>query len=146
MAVSNDSKRSPANFVRTTCRFVPATCMQLRRFFKEPSKEADRFGNSHLCNAARIAERRIENRGSTCFGSKQINLICTDAEASDCNKMGVIRELRRAHFSLGSNPHNTCSSKCAVKFCSCKSACDALHLKASFDQDRIRNGMNRFKK
>lgn len=83
MPIAYNTKGFSAYFPAPFGLLVPQPATHLERALEKLSGKRDYFGNDKLGDGAGVGEGRVEYR-DTGFGSRdEIDLVCTDAEASD---------------------------------------------------------------
>lgn len=66
--------------------------------------QAYNLSNNEFCNAARVCEWRVKDSNAMSCGIIEVNLICSDTEATDNDEIFCLAENFLGKFSLRSYP------------------------------------------
>lgn len=87
MAIAYDAQRLATNLPAAFRLLVPEAVAHLPTALEILTGESDDLGNNELSDGARVREGRVEDGNASFGGGGEVDLVCTDAEAADDEKL-----------------------------------------------------------
>jgi hypothetical protein len=101
MSVTDNTECFTSNFPTSLGYFLPDTLVHLVGSVDELSREGNDFGNDEFGDGSRVGKGRVEDRDTFFSGVRQVDLVRSDAKASNNHELGV--SIKQADSDPGSD-------------------------------------------
>ena len=95
-----------SNLPATVAHFVPGTSVHLVGAVAQLTCKHDHLTNDQLSNTARVAEGGVEDRNTLVGGILEVDLVGTDTEATDDDKVLCFLQDSCGELCLGANTND----------------------------------------
>ena len=143
VAVAHDAQRLAADLVGPGRDLAPLALVHLADAVAEVAREHHDLGHDELGHAARVRERRVEDRDSAAVRAREIDLVGADAEAADAS--AAVRAFARtrsviARLAADADHVNVLDARCELVLA--EGARERLEVEGLAAEDLVRARVN----
>jgi len=142
VAVTDDAQPSTSDFVGPSSRLGPHPGVHVRVLVGKTAGQCDDLGYHQLHDRAGVGERRVEDRDPLFGRSCQVDLVRSDAERSDGDKLVCLLEDLGRQVRAGAYPDETYPSHPLDQLSLVESPFFGLHCKTGLSEPVRRPGVD----